>query len=73
MYHELVEELAIVLAQADGWNVANIHDNHNPRAKVYLKMASACLRRIDTFLEDEGIEFDDLDIKDRYQMPQTVN
>lgn len=67
MYHELVEELAIVLAQSDGWNVvASIHDGDNPRAKIYLKMAAACLQRIDAFLEAEGVEFDDLDIKDRY-------
>lgn len=73
MYHELVEELAVVLAQADGWNVTNIHNSDNPRAKVYLKMAAACLRKIDTFLEDEGVEFDELDIGDRYQMPQVAN
>lgn len=72
MYHELVERLAIILAQTEGWEIEDIHGN-NPRMKVYLKMAASCLGEIDNYLEEQEIEFADLEVSSRYEMPQVLN
>ena len=72
MYHELLERLALILAQTEGWEIEDIHGN-NPRMKVYLKMAAACLGETDSYLEEQGIEFGDLEVSSRYEMPQVLN
>ena len=72
MYHELLERVAIILAQTEGWEIKDIHGN-NSRMKVYLKMAAACLGEIDNYLEEQEVEFGDLEVNARYQMPQVLN
>ncbi|MEG4916307.1 hypothetical protein [Microcoleus sp. B7-D4] len=72
MYHELLERLALILAQTEGWEIEDIHGG-NPRMKVYRKMAAACLGETDNYLEEQGIEFADLEVNARYQMPQVLN
>lgn len=72
MYHELIERLAVVLAKGEGWEVQDIHRD-NPRMKVYLKMAAACLGEIDNYLEEQEIEFGDLEVNAKYDMPQALN
>lgn len=72
MYHELLERLAIILAKTEGWEIGDIHPG-NPRMKVYLKMVAACLSGTDNYLEEQGIEFGDLEVNARYQMPQVLN
>ncbi|MEG4023721.1 hypothetical protein [Microcoleus sp. S13C4] len=72
MYRELVERLAIILAKTEGWEIGDIHGD-NPRMKVYLKMAAACLGEIDNYLEEQEIEFADLEVSSRYEMPQVLN
>jgi hypothetical protein len=72
MYHELLERLALVLAQTEGWEIEDIHGD-NPRMKVYLKMAASCLGEIDNYLEEQKIEFRDLEVASRYEMPQVLN
>jgi hypothetical protein len=72
MYHELIERLAIVLAKGEGWEVQDINGD-NPRMKIYLKMAAACLGEIDNYLEEQEIEFGDLEVSSRYQMPEVLN
>lgn len=34
MYHELLERVALILDQTEGWEIEDIHDN--PRMKIYL-------------------------------------
>ena len=36
-------------------------------------MAAACLGEIDNYLEEQEIEFGDLDVNARYEMPQVLN
>ena len=72
MYHELLERLALILAKTEGWEIEDIHGD-NPRLKVYLKMAAACLGEIDNYLEEQEIEFGDLEVNARYEMPQVLN
>lgn len=72
MYHELLERLALILAQTEGWEIEDIHGG-NPRMKVYLKMAAGCLGEIDNYLEEQEIEFGDLEVSSRYEMPQVLN
>ena len=72
MYHELLERLALILAQTEGWEVEDIHPG-NPRMKIYLKMAASCLGEIDHYLEEQEIEFGDLEVNARYEMPQVLN
>lgn len=72
MYHELVEKLAIVLAKGEGWEVQDINGD-NPRMKIYLKMAASCLGEIDNYLEEQEIEFADLEVGSRYEMPEVLN
>ena len=72
MYHELLERLAIILAKTEGWEIEDIHGD-NPRIKVYRKMAAACLGEIDHYLEEQEIEFADLEVNARYEMPQVLN
>lgn len=72
MYHELIERLAVVLAKGEGWEVQDINGD-NPRMKIYLKMAAACLGEIDNYLEEQEIEFGDLEVSSRYQMPEVLN
>ena len=72
MYHELIKRLAVVLAKGEGWEVQDIHGD-NPRMKIYLKMAAACLGEIDNYLEEQEIEFGDLEVSSRYQMPEVLN
>ena len=69
MYHELIQRLALILAQTEGWEIEDIHGD-NPRMKVYLKMAAGCLGEIDNYLEEQEIEFGDLEVSYRYEMPQ---
>ena len=68
MYHELLERLVLILAQTEGWEIEDIHGD-NPRMKVYLKMAANCLGEIDNFLEEQEIEFGDLEVFSRYEFP----
>lgn len=72
MYRELLERLAVVLAKGEGWEIEDIHGD-NPRMKIYLKMAASCLSEIDNYLEEQEIEFGDLEVSSRYQMPQVLN
>ena len=72
MYHELIERLAVVLAKGEGWEIQDINGD-NPRMKIYLKMAAACLGEIDNYLEEQEIEFGDLEVNARYEMPQVLN
>ncbi|MEG4959832.1 MULTISPECIES: hypothetical protein [unclassified Microcoleus] len=72
MYHELVERLALILAKTEGWEIEDIHGN-NPRMKVYLKMAAACLGEIDNYLEEQAVEFADLEVNARYEMPHALD
>jgi molybdate-binding protein len=72
MLDELIERLAIRLAKTNGYEIENIHSN-NPRMKVYLKMAASCLGEIDNYLEEQEIEFGDLEVNARYEMPQLLN
>lgn len=72
MYHELIERLAVVLAKGEGWEVQDINGD-NPRMKIYLKMAAACLGEIDNYLEEQEIEFADLEVGSRYEMPEVLN
>lgn len=72
MYHELIERLAVVLAKGEGWEVQDINGD-NPRMKIYLKMAASCLGEIDNYLEEQEIEFGDLEVSSRYQMPEVLN
>lgn len=72
MYHELIEKLAIVLAKEEGWEMEEICGD-NPRMKIYLKMAASCLSEIDNYLEEQEIEFGDLEVASRYEMPEVVN
>lgn len=72
MYHELLERLALILAQTEGWEIEDIHGD-NPRMKIYLNMAASCLDEIDNYLEEQGIEFADLEVNARYEMPQVLN
>ncbi|TXI96427.1 MAG: hypothetical protein E6Q34_01265 [Burkholderiaceae bacterium] len=72
MYHELLERLAFVLAKVEGWEIENIHAG-NPRMKIYLKMAASCLGEIDNYLEEQEIEFGDLEVNASYDMPQAMN
>ena len=72
MYHELLERLAIILAKEEGWEIEDIHGD-NPRMKIYLKMAASCLSEINLFLEEQEIEFGDLEVSYRYEMPQVLN
>ncbi len=72
MYHELLERLALILAKTQGWEIEDIH-GHNPRVKTYLKMAASCLGEIDNYLEEQEIEFGDLEVNARYEMPQVLN
>jgi hypothetical protein len=41
--------------------------------KIYLKMAASCLGEIDNYLEEQEIEFGELEVNARYQMPQVLN
>ena len=68
MYHELIERLALILAQTEGWEIEDIHPG-NPRMKVYLKMAASCLGEIDNYLEEQEIKFGDLEVSSRYEFP----
>lgn len=72
MYQELLERLALVLAKTEGWEIEDIHGD-NPRMKIYLNMAASCLGEIDNYLEEQGIEFGDLEVNARYEMPQLLN
>ncbi|MEG3920687.1 hypothetical protein QUA07_16355 [Microcoleus sp. T3_A4] len=72
MYYELVERLAIILAKTEGWEIEDIHGS-NPRMKIYLNMAAACLGEIDNYLEEQEVEFADLEVNARYEMPQVLN
>ena len=72
MYHELIERLAVVLAKGEGWEVQDINGD-NPRMKIYLKMTAACLGEIDNYLEEQKIEFGDLEVSSRYQIPEVLN
>ncbi|MEG4197319.1 hypothetical protein [Microcoleus sp. Pol12A5] len=72
MYHELLERLAIILAKTEGWEIGDIHAD-NPRIKVYLKMAAACLGEIDNYLEEQEVEFGDLEVNARYEMPHALD
>lgn len=72
MYHELLERLAIILAKTEGWEIEDIH-GANPRMKIYLKMAASCMGEIDNYLEEQEIEFGDLEVNARYDMPQALN
>jgi hypothetical protein len=72
MYHELLERLALILAKTEGWEIEDIHGD-NSRKKLYLKMAASCLGEIDNYLEEQEIEFGDLEVNARYEMPQVLN
>jgi hypothetical protein len=72
MYHELLERLALILAKTEGWEIEDIHAG-NPRMKIYLKMAASCLGEIDNYLEEQEIEFGDLEVNARSEMPQVLN
>ena len=72
MYRELLERLALILAKTEGWEIEDIHGD-NPRMKIYLKMAAACLGEIDNYLEEQEVEFGDLEVNARYEMPQVLN
>jgi hypothetical protein len=41
--------------------------------KIYLKMAASCLGEIDSYLEEQEIEFGDLEVNARYEMSQVLN
>ncbi len=73
MYHELIERLAIRLPKVEGWDITKDVNHNHPRIKVYLAMAKACLTEIDTFIEEEGVEFKDLEVSTRYQMSDVPN
>ena len=36
-------------------------------------MTAACLGEIDNYLEEQEIEFGDLEVSSRYQMPEVLN
>jgi hypothetical protein len=36
-------------------------------------MAASCLGEIDSYLEEQEIEFGDLEVSSRYEMPQVLN
>jgi hypothetical protein len=72
MYRELLERLALILAQTEGWEIEDIQGD-NPRMKVYLKMAASCLVEIDNYLEEQEIEFGDLEVNARDEMPEGLN
>lgn len=72
MYYELLERLALILAKTEGWEIEDIHPG-NPRMKVYLKMAAACLGEIDSYLEEQEVEFGDLEVNGSYEMPEVLD
>lgn len=72
MYHDLLERLTLILAQTEGWEPEDIHPG-NPRMKVYRKMAAFCMGEIDSFLEEQHIEFKDLKVNARYEAPQVLD
>lgn len=67
MTDELIERLARRLAKVQGWEIGSI-DPENPRMKQWLLMAQVCLGEIETFLAEEEIAFEDLEISARYEV-----
>ena len=67
MTDELIERLARRLAKVQGWDMGNIN-LENPRIRAYMLMAQACLGEIETFLAEEEIAFEDLEISSRYEV-----
>lgn len=71
MNDELIERLVRRIAKAEGWDIGDIKrvDPENPRLKKWVALAQSCLQEIDTFLNEEEISFEDLEISARYIFP----
>jgi hypothetical protein len=67
MTDELIERLARRLAKVQGWDIGDIN-LENPRIREWLLMAQVCLGEIETFLAEEEIAFEDLEISSRYEV-----
>ena len=71
MMDELIERLVRHMAKAEGWEIGDIKrvDPDNPRLRKWVAIAQSCLQEIDTFLSEEEISFEDLEISARYSFP----
>lgn len=62
---ELIERLALRLAKSEGWDVETVN-LENPRMKKWMSVAQYCLEEIYSYLRQEELSFDDLDVSARY-------
>jgi hypothetical protein len=71
MMDELIERLVQRIAKLEGWEVRNIKKDDLTkkdliRLNQWEKIARSCLEEIDSFLNEEEISFEDLEVSARY-------
>ena len=74
MMDELIERLMQRIAKLEGWEVRDIKKDDLTkkdliRLNQWEKIARSCLEEIDSFLNEEEISFEDLEVSARYNFP----